>query len=147
MKTFVVLTIAALCAAIGDTFLSSGMRHSVVSAETPGKVLNHLLVVVRDYRVTIGVVFMGCFFYLYLASLSWADLSFAKPITALSFVFATSFAALFLREEVSWFRWMGAALIVLGVAFISFDKKQVTVGKGDARDPVHLDRDRAALGQ
>ena len=109
--------------------------------------MHHLLVVVREYHVTVGVVFMGCFFYLYLASLSWADLSFAKPITALSFVFATSFAALFLREEVSWFRWMGAVFIVLGVACISFDKKQVTVGPGDTRDQVQLDSDRAALGQ
>jgi len=147
MKTFVVLSIAALCAAIGDTFLSYGMRNSVVSAATPGKVMHHLLVVVREYHVTVGVVFMGCFFYLYLASLSWADLSFAKPITALSCVFATSFAALFLREEVSWFRWMGAVFIVLGVACISFDKKQVTVGPGDTRDQVQLDSDRAALGQ
>ena len=139
MKTFVVLTIASLCAAIGDVFLSYGMRDSVVSAATPGKVLDHLLVVVSDYRVTVGVIFMGIFFYLYLASLSWADLSFAKPITSLSFIFTTFFAAWFLREEVSWYRWLGAVLILLGVAFISFDKKQATVGQGDTRDQVHLD--------
>lgn len=122
-KTFVVLTIAALCAAIGDVFLSSGMRQNgPAMADGASSLLDHLLVVVRNHRVTLGVVFMGCFFYLYLASLSWADLSFAKPITSLSFVFSAILAAVVLGESVSWHRWIGSVLIVCGVFFVSFDK-------------------------
>ena len=124
MKTVVILCIAALSAAIGDVFLSHGMRSSgAASAETPAKILGHLTIVVRNPYVGTGVIFMGIFFYLYLASLSWADLSFAKPITSLSFLFAAVFAALILREDVPWYRWIGTALIVIGVAFVSLGQK------------------------
>ena len=138
MKIFVVLVIAALCAATGDMFLSRGMRSSgAVSVDSAGTFFSHLTVVVRNYQVTLGVVFMGGFFYLYLASLSWADLSFAKPITSLSFLFATLFAAIFLGEDVSWNRWLGALLIAAGVAFVSFDPQRLTTdrappGRADA---------------
>jgi drug/metabolite transporter (DMT)-like permease len=133
MKTFVVLGIAALCAAVGETFLSYGMRQrGMVSVETAGKMFDHLLVVVKQYHVTIGVVFMGGFFYLYLASLSWADLSYAKPITSLSFFFAALFARLFLGEEVSWPRWLGTVLILIGVAFVSLDPRQFTPSRSTA---------------
>ncbi len=133
MKTIVVLSIAALCAAVGDTFLSYGMRNAgMVSAETPGKIFEHVTVVFRNIHVAVGVAFMGAFFYLYLASLSWADLSFAKPITSLSFVFAAVFAAVFLREDVSWYRWAGTLLIVAGVIVVSRDHNESTPSSPDA---------------
>src|SRR5690606_34784981 len=112
-------------AAVGDVFLSSGMRQSgPVSATAPGGIFDHLTVVVRNYRVTLGVVFMGCFFYLYLASLSWADLSVAKPITSLSFVFSAVLAALILGEDLSWKRWVGTLLIVGGVLLVGFESSE-----------------------
>lgn len=124
MKTVLVLIIAAFCAAMGDTFLSYGMRSAApVSVDTPRTLLSHLLVVTRNPHVAVGVLFMACFFYLYLAALSWGDLSFVKPITSLSFLFATLFAAMFLREQVSWYRWMGMLLILLGVLFVSLDRQ------------------------
>src|SRR5690606_30212070 len=125
IKTFVVLTIAALCPAVGDGFRSSGMPQSrPVSATAPGRTFEHLTVVVRHYRVTLGVVCMGCCFSLYPASPSWADLSVAKPITSLSFVFSAVLAALILGEDLSWKRWVGTLLIVGGVLLVGFESSE-----------------------
>lgn len=141
MKVVLVLVIAALCAATGESFLSYGMRSmGGVSIDSPGTFFRHLTVVVRNPRITLGVIFMGCFFYLYLGSLSWVDLSFAKPITALSFVFATLFASVFLRESVSWNRWLGTLLIVLGVMFVSMEKNRTTVRTVEREVPARAER-------
>jgi uncharacterized membrane protein len=143
MKTIVVLIIAAFCAALGDTFLSYGMRSAApVSADTPRNLFAHLFVVVRNPHVTVGVVFMACFFYLYLAALSWGDLSFVKPITSLSFLFATVFAALFLREQVSWHRWLGTLLILLGVLAVSLDRRVPAQAPEQAESPVRVQSGR-----
>jgi drug/metabolite transporter (DMT)-like permease len=68
--------------------------------------------------VITGVLFLGGFFFLYLAALSWADLSYVMPLTALSYLFAAVLAQLFLKEQISWIRWTGIMIIVLGIALV-----------------------------
>jgi drug/metabolite transporter (DMT)-like permease len=51
--------------------------------------------------------------------LGQADLSFAKPITALSFVNVLVFSAIFLKEHVTTLQTLGVLLVLSGVWFIS----------------------------
>lgn len=51
-----------------------------------------------------------------------SDISFLWPLTALSFVFATLAAMLFLHEQVSSIRWAGVAFIMIGAALISYSE-------------------------
>ena len=130
MKTAVVLVLvfAALCAAIGESFLSYGMRPlGHVSWSSPSQWPRLVLMVVRNPHVTVGVLFLACFFFLYLVSLSWTDLSFALPVTNLSLVFAALIARYVLREQVSWQRWLGTVIILIGITFIALDQKAKTV--------------------
>ncbi len=122
MKTYIVVAIAALSAAIGETLLSYGMKRSgTVMLTNPSQWLTLILSVVRNPYVFTGVLFLGIFFFLYLAALSWADLSFVLPLTALSYIIAAFLAKYFLKEDVSWFRWIGTIIIVVGIAFIAID--------------------------
>jgi drug/metabolite transporter (DMT)-like permease len=73
-----------------------------------------------------GVVFAAGFFFLYLAALSWVDLSFAMPLTALSFVFAALMSRFVLGEQVSWHRWVGTMVIVAGVTLVALDRNTRT---------------------
>jgi drug/metabolite transporter (DMT)-like permease len=119
VKTFVVLFFAALSGAVAETFFSYGMRSfGAMDWSKPARWIDLLLVVPRNPYVLTGVVFASGFFFLYLTALSWADLSYAMPITALSFIFAAVFAQVFLGEQVSWHRWVGSLLIVAGVALV-----------------------------
>ena len=79
--------------------------------------------VFQNRYIFLGVFFLSIFFFLYLAALSWADLSFVLPLTAVSYLFAALLAKFFLKEEVSRYRWAGTIVIVIGIAMIAFGGK------------------------
>jgi drug/metabolite transporter (DMT)-like permease len=121
----VVLFFAALAGAVAETFFSYGMRFfGEMDWSKPSRWVDMILVVPRNPYVLTGVVFAAGFFFLYLTALSWADLSYAMPITALSFIFATIFARVFLGEHVSWHRWAGTLLIVAGISLVVLEGRQ-----------------------
>jgi drug/metabolite transporter (DMT)-like permease len=77
---------------------------------------------VTNAPILLGVFFEALFFACLLALLSKSEVSFLWPLTALSFVFATIAAMVFLGERVSGIRWLGVVLIMLGAAFISYSE-------------------------
>ena len=58
-------------------------------------------------------------FFVFMKLVSVADLSFAVPATAASFVLETILAKLILKERVDVRRWAGAALVAFGVALLA----------------------------
>ena len=133
MKTLVVLFFAALSGAVAETLFSIGMRSfGAMDWSKPSRWIDLLLVVPRNPHVLVGVFFAAGFFFLYLTALSWADLSYAMPITALSYLFAAIFARVFLGEQLSWHRWAGTLLIVAGIALVVLEGRQRTPGLGPA---------------
>jgi len=130
MKTYIVVMIAALFAAVGESLLSFGMRrYGAMSLAEPSNWLVLVSLVVRNPFVFLGVVFLGIFFFLYLAALSWADLSFVLPLTAVSYLFAALLAKFFLKEYVSWYRWAGTIVIVIGIALVMLGGKSRSVDR------------------
>jgi len=128
MKTYIVVMIAALSGAIGESLLSLGMRrYGSLNLTEPSHWFVLVSSVVRNPYVFLGVVFLSIFFFLYLAALSWADLSFVLPLTAVSYIFAALLAKFFLKEEVSWHRWTGTIVIVIGIALVAFGGKSRSV--------------------
>lgn len=73
-------------------------------------------------QILLGVFFEALFFLCLIILMSRSDISFLWPLTALSFVFATFAAIIFLGENVSPMRWVGVILIVVGAAFISYSQ-------------------------
>jgi hypothetical protein len=93
MKTIIVAFVAALSAAVGETILSYAMKRSgQVDVTESSHWVNLILSVVRNPYVFAGVLFLGVYFFLYLIALSWADLSFVLPLTAVSYIFAAFLA-------------------------------------------------------
>ena len=54
-----------------------------------------------------------------MALLSIANLSFAVPATAFSYVLETALAEYILKEHIGWRRWVGASLVGCGVLLVS----------------------------
>lgn len=130
MKTYIVVMIAALSAAIGESLLSFGMRrYGSMDLTEPSHWFVLVSSVVRNPYVFLGVVFLAVFFFLYLAALSWADLSFVLPLTAVSYLFAALLAKFFLKEEVSWHRWTGTIFIVIGIALVALGGKARSIDR------------------
>jgi uncharacterized membrane protein len=69
-----------------------------------------------------------------MALLSWADLSYVLPVTALGYVLTALAGKLFLGEQVSPQRWMGTLLIVAGTILVgstSIRTTPVAAGSGE----------------
>jgi drug/metabolite transporter (DMT)-like permease len=66
-----------------------------------------------------SIVCMALSFGAFLALLRVADLSFAVPATAASFVFETALARWYLGERVNGRRWVASLLVAAGVALLA----------------------------
>jgi drug/metabolite transporter (DMT)-like permease len=62
---------------------------------------------------------MAVSFFAYLGLLTIAELSFAVPVTAVTYVLETILAKYILKEHVNRLRWAGASLVICGVALVS----------------------------
>jgi len=69
--------------------------------------------------IALGIALLIGFFASYLTALSWADLTFVLPATALGNVIVALFARFFLHETISLERWAGIVLITVGVGFVA----------------------------
>ncbi len=71
-------------------------------------------------RFVIGsVIAMAISFFAYMALLTVSELSFAVPVTAVTYVLETVLAKYVLKEHVTALRWAGASLVICGVALVS----------------------------
>ena len=120
MMTAAMIAIVVLGGSAGDVLITKGMKQiGEISTMHLGKLARVALKVLTNVNFLIGIFFMACSFFAFLAVLSWADLSFVLPATSLSFVITTIGAKFVLKEEISRVRLAGTALVCLGVALIS----------------------------
>ncbi len=117
-RTVLVMVVATLFGAIGDASLAAGMKEVGDVSLRLRSLPQVALQVLRSRRIITGVGFLTLFFALWLAVLSWADLSVALPLTSLSYVFGALLAKFYLHERVCPMRWGGTALVCLGVALV-----------------------------
>lgn len=116
LRKYLVLVAVVIFAACGDVFLGRGMRDfgPVTSSNW------HLLLsVFRNPWILTGIAFLLGFFGTYVTALSWADLTFVLPATALSYVLMALLAKVFLHESISLEHWLGIGLITAGVGFVA----------------------------
>jgi len=115
-RKYLVLAGVALCASIGDSFLSRGMKQlgSISLDHLPDVVL-----AVLNPSVAVGILLLLGFFACYMTALSWADLTYVLPATSLGYVLLTLIAKFYLHEAVTTTRWIGIALISAGVGFVT----------------------------
>ena len=103
-------------AAAGDVSLGRGMK--AFGAVTLANVSGLFLALLNPW-VVLGILMLILFFASYLSALSWADLTYVLPATAISYVLMVLMAKFFLHETVTIWRWMGVALITVGVGFVA----------------------------
>ncbi len=116
------LAIGLLAAVTFDTLLQLTWKTAVL--ETPADVSPlATLGSVFANPLFIGVItLMTLQFFNWLAVLSQADLSYAKPIAALSYASVPIFSVLMLNETVDGVQIAGLAFVIAGVWFISQTK-------------------------
>ncbi|HTM48360.1 MAG TPA: EamA family transporter [Bryobacteraceae bacterium] len=94
-------------------------QHGEIHDFRPGALGKALGLLARNRSILASVVFSGISFFAFLHLVTIADLSFAVPATAASYVFETILAKYVLKERVNGERWAGAVLVAVGVALVS----------------------------
>jgi drug/metabolite transporter (DMT)-like permease len=119
MKWIYILIIVG-ATSVGEVMQAAGMRrHGEIRDFRPGALGRALAMLTRNRFVIASVVAMAVSFFAYLGLLTIAELSFAVPVTAVTYVLETILAKHFLKEQVNWIRWVGASLVICGVALVS----------------------------
>lgn len=116
VRTLIAMALATCADAVGAILLSEGMRQvGPPAALTPALLIQFAMRTVVNGHVWLGVAFLAVFYFLYMASLSWTDLSFVLPLTAATYVLVTLLGFLILGEAVSALRWTGTLLVSIGI--------------------------------
>jgi drug/metabolite transporter (DMT)-like permease len=120
LRVIVAMTIAAASAALGQILVRRGMLQ-IGSLETysPWPVIVYFWHALCNPYVIFGTILNAAFYFLFLAALSWTDVTVALPMTAIEYVFAAVLAIALLKESVSPVRWVGISLIIIGVILIA----------------------------
>lgn len=123
-KIVIILLIALVLEAVGVVYLSAGLKQiGEVQHVTAAEIARIIARGATNKNVLLGVLFEAIFFGTLLYLLSQRDVSLIWPLTSLGFVITALAAKLVLKEEVSWVRWCGVILIVIGAGVITWSEK------------------------
>ncbi len=112
-----VIVAATICSELLQTH---GMKqHGEIHDFRPGALGRSFGRVAQIPQVVASVFFMAASFFAFMSLLKVADLSFAVPATAATYVFETVLAGMVLKERVGRKRWAGALLVACGVALVA----------------------------
>lgn len=117
IKVLIAMFFAVVFGSLGDVLLSKGMKS--IGCTEYECAYNAFVATVTSPYVIAGIGFMICFLLLYLASLSWEELSYVLPLTAAVYVVVTIMAFFWLHEDVSPLRWAGTVLVAAGIALVA----------------------------
>ena len=123
LKTWIFAVVVVFSNVFGNFFLKRGMPPALA---TP---LDYITVLFHPW-VALGLLLLIVWLMLRMALLSWADLSYVVPVTAVGYVVVALLARIFLDERITMARWVGIVLIVAGVALVGGGTEPQTTGPG-----------------
>jgi len=116
MLRYVLLALIVIGSTLGDVYIAKGMKQI---GEISAHRWRDLLLAPLHPDVALGVALLAMFYFSYLASLSWADLSYIMPATTFGYVLTALLAHFMLGETIPVTRCIGIVMITLGVGFIT----------------------------
>ena len=127
-RVVIAMIVASAATAGGQILIRRGMQ-DIGSLENyaPLALISYFGGALMNPYVIGGTILNGIFYFLLIASLSWADVTVALPFTALEYGFAALLAITILQEVVSPLRWTGIVLVIAGVILITASGEPTTV--------------------
>ena len=110
------LLVIIVASPLGNVMLGKGMKHAgTLAIWPPHALLQTGLHIFSTPAIWLGVGSLIAFFISYMLVLSWADYSFVQPAASLGYGVTALLSWLILGEDVTPLRWLGIAIICLGV--------------------------------
>src|SRR5580658_292405 len=127
-KTRLFLGLGSVSQPLGNLFLTIGMKHRALGSPWD------YLAAIFSPNVALGIVLLIVWLLSRMALLSWADLSYVLPLTAIGYIITAVIGRVVLNEDISTARWSGTLLIVAGTALVGLTEPRTS--------PEELARDR-----
>lgn len=142
IKTILALLFAMTATTLGDIFMARLLRpYEGTTIATLGQVYDIALSLLGSHTFWIAVGCFLTFFIIWLSVLSYEDLSFALPLTAITYIMNAFLAGPMLGEHISPTRWLGTLIIGIGVVVVSLSEGK----KSPAQEaPPAVQEERAA---
>ena len=113
------LAVGLLLAIVIDTALQLVWKSAVLSLPNDGLRWLNLQAILHSPLFIFVIFLMACQFFNWLMVLGNADLSYAQPVTSLSYVTVFCLSVLYLKEGTDLIQIAGILLVLAGVWFIS----------------------------
>jgi uncharacterized membrane protein len=131
LKTKSLTVFVVLTNVVGNLSLSLGLRHQ---AEHLGLSPLPYIRLIFSPWVLVGTTLLIFWLLSRMTLLGWADLSYVLPVTSIGYVFNVALGKLLLGEGVSWQRWMGTLLIVIGTCLVGMTAANTTAAAAPGED-------------
>jgi drug/metabolite transporter (DMT)-like permease len=126
MKTLVMVFVMVVCATTGDSLLKRGMSEIGPVTVTQAGLLHAFRMAMSSGTIWIAILFLFGFMLSNMTVLSWADYSYVMPASAMGYAAVAFVGMTLLGETVSPRRWMGVALICVGVFLVGQTKPRTS---------------------
>jgi uncharacterized membrane protein len=137
IRTIGLILLQVAFATLGELLLGIGMKQiGAVTDWTPLALGRTFIQTITSGTIWLGIFSLLLFFACYLLVLSWADLSYIKPVSAIGYALIAFLGYLVLHEQVSPVRWVGVSLICVGVALAGQTEVRTTQAKQRAADDI-----------
>ncbi len=123
MKTFLLFCSLIAGSSFGEILSSKGMKLIGDVSFRPRALLSSIWRMIRNPYLIAGVCCLAVSFFSFISLLSYNDLSFVVPLTAIGYITNTLGARFFLKEKVSRERWIGTFLVAGGVVLITLSSR------------------------
>lgn len=111
--------------AIGLVILATliGAFGPILLKKASSKRLSNLTSIITNYPLFGGVALYAIGTVLFIPALKGGELSVLYPFVALAYIWVSFLSVKFLNEKMNKYKWIGIALIIIGVTFIGFGSK------------------------
>ena len=111
--------------AIGLVILATlvGAFGPIMLKKASAKKLFNIQSLLKNYNLFAGILLYSLGTILFIPALKGGDLSVLYPFVALVYIWVSLLSVKFLGEKMNRFKWIGIALIIIGVSFIGFGSK------------------------
>ena len=123
MREFLLLCVIVVAGTGGELCVTRAMKQiGEVIDFRPAALVRFILKTLTVGWMWMGIAMMTVAFFALLAALSFENVSFVVPVTALSYAAGAVGAVLFLRERISLQRWIGVLIVCAGVTIVLLSK-------------------------
>lgn len=119
MFALILVAICIVFGAVGQILMKNGMSQvGEIGGLTKLINMNTVLLMFTNTYVISGLVLYAMAAFLWLGALSNLNVSFMYPLLSLGYVLTAILGLMFLQEHVTWLRWSGIGLVIMGCFLI-----------------------------